>query len=135
MLPGRVLETTQTRLLQYAREYHGEVPVRLHTRELDRGGAPNWHAGFSAWLAGVRPHMDGSKVDKARVARAMRILRKTCPREADVVYRALVLGHGPEEIQAWLNDRASAGGHPERFSLKDAVVLIVSGIDKIATWQ
>ncbi len=65
----------------------------------------------------------------------MRILRKACPREADVVYRALVLGHGAEEIQGWLNQRAAAGGHPERFSLKDATVLIISGamIRKIIT--
>lgn len=135
MLPASLLAVTQDRLLQYAKEYHGEVPTRLHGRDLDRGGAPQWHAGFANWMTrSTRPAMDEVEPDRIRVTRAMRILRKACPREADVVYRALVLGHGAEEIQEWLNQRAIAGGHPERFSLKDATVLIISGMEKIDLW-
>jgi hypothetical protein len=63
----------------------------------------------------------------------MRNLRKVAPREYDVMRRAFT-GESVEQISEWLNERAIRGGHPERYSLKDTVVLLASGADKLAVW-
>lgn len=135
VLPASVVQVASLRVAQFAIDYRGEVPSRLHSRELDRGGTPGWHPGFAAWLTRLsRPAMDEVEPDRIRVTRAMRSLRKVAPREHDVCYRALVLSHSPEQIQLWLNDRAIRQGHAERYTLKDTCVLIISGVDKIAEW-
>lgn len=134
MLPTSVLETAQRQLVQLAEGYHGEIPNRIHSRDIDRGGAPAWHPQFTFWITISTRTVDNPAPDRPRVKRTMTLLRKLAPREADVVYRALVLGHSPEQIQRWLNTRAIEHGHPERFSIKDVVVLIVSALDKMSAW-
>lgn len=61
------------------------------------------------------------------------MLRKVAPREHDVVWKVL-RGEDVQSIREWLNVRAETQGHPERYSMKDATVLIVSGVDKLAAW-
>jgi hypothetical protein len=68
-----------------------------------------------------------------RLTRAMRKLRKVAPREHEVMWRILS-GETVPDVCTWLNDRAIRHGHPERYSIKDTVVLVVSGSDKLAFW-
>lgn len=63
----------------------------------------------------------------------MRKLRKVAPREHETLYKILA-GESVADVCRWLNDRAIKGGHPERYSMKDTIVIIVSGIDKIVYW-
>jgi hypothetical protein len=112
-----------------------ELPLRIHQRALAQDGTPQMAGEFLSWLqrgSGVRPgeHPTDSPL---RLKRAMRMLKQVAPREHDVVWKAL-RGESAEEIQAWLNARAESQGHPERYSLKDATVLIVSGVDKLSIW-
>jgi hypothetical protein len=34
----------------YRDEVDGDIPARIHSRQLDAGGAPAWHAAFVRWL-------------------------------------------------------------------------------------
>ena len=50
------------------------APTRLHTRELDDDGNPQWHPEFAHWLDGTSGRSEGSE-DRARLKRAMKRLR------------------------------------------------------------
>jgi len=135
MLDAAILEQTSEHLRFFMPELFDEVPLHITRRSLADDGTPSWSADFSQWF-----YRDGNKriIDELpggryRLKRSMRQLRKVAPREHDVVWRVL-RGESVEQIAQWLNERAIRGGHPERYSLKDATVLVVSGVDKIALW-
>jgi hypothetical protein len=135
MLPSAAVEKVNQDLARFKREWQGEIPVRIHQRQIDSSGAPAYSSEFLAWLNREwidRDDMMPSDI-RLRLTRVLRHLRDIAPREHDVMRRVLA-GETTEEIRDWLNDRAERGGHPERYSLKDTVVLIVSGADKIAAW-
>lgn len=113
--------------------WYGEIPTRIHGRGIDGNGAPEWSPAFLAWIS-KEAKAKRSPDETLRVKRAMRMLRREAPREYEVVYRA-ILGETIEQIAQWLNDRAIRGGHPERYSLKDAVFLLISGVDKVSLWM
>lgn len=132
-IPADLLADTASRLVQYHREWQQDIPMRLHSRSLDRGGNLDLHPEFLQWLApgGSRPpNPDG----RMKLTKAMRMLRTECPREFDVTYRIMVVGSSIPETADWLNERAIRGGHPERYTDKDATVILIAGIDKISYW-
>lgn len=134
MLPSVAVQKATRDLTRFQREWQGETPIRLHRRMPAADGTPDFTSEFIDWLNRERLSDDALATDsKLRFTRAMRTLRKIAPREYDVMHRVLA-GHTTEAIRDWLNDRAVRGGHPERYSLKDTVVLIVSGADKLAAW-
>jgi hypothetical protein len=119
-------------LALFSREWNDETPRRIHQRTLGQDGRPSWSPGFSSWLSSG-PYRPSNPDARLRLTRAMRYLREIAPREHDVMHRVFA-GESPEQISDWLNDRAIRGGHPERYSAKDAMVLIASGADKLAVW-
>ena len=112
-------------------DWHSEIPQRLHTRDLDRGGYPQWSPEMAAWLS------DGRKPNgerRYRLTQAMRKLRAKSIREYEVAYRMIVLGEPLDRTAKWLNERAIKNGKPERYSLKDTTTIIVSAVDKLLSW-
>ena len=134
MLPSVALEKATRDLTRFQREWQGEMPLRIHRRMPAADGTPSYTSEFLDWVSREQLSDDALATDsKLRFTKAMRALRKVAPRECDVVHRVFA-GYSTEEIRDWLNDRAVRGGHRERYSLKDTVVLIVSGADKLAAW-
>ena len=116
-------------------ELVGEAPLKIHQQHaLAADGTPALTGQFADWLMrGKRRSPKDPSDELLRLRRAMRILRTVAPREHDVTWRVL-RGEGVMEIHRWLNERAETQGHPERYTPKDVVVLIVSGVDKLAFW-
>jgi hypothetical protein len=136
MLSDVVLARTSVNIRHFFAEWQSEIPMRIHSGGLDRGGGPAWDGEFAHWLLKDerRQRDEDHPETRLRLVRAMRMLRKVAPREHDVVWKVFA-GDSPSQINAWLNERAERLGHPERFTMKDTVVLIVSGIDKLAYWR
>jgi hypothetical protein len=100
------------------------IPIRINTGAVFAAdGTPEWAPEFTSWMRG-----------NSRVVRSMRRLRRESIREYEVAYRAIFLGQGPDEIAKWLTARAIRNGKPERYSRKDAQVIIVSATDKLLAW-
>lgn len=138
-IPQSVLEETARHLAEFKREWHGESPLKIHSRDLDHGGTPRWTPLFVGWLL-RGPQYDSTDQHRndpqtrLRLTRAFRTLRHVAPREFEVLYRMMVLDESVESTQAWLNARAERGGHHERYSAKDVIVIVISAIDKITYW-
>lgn len=131
-----MLEQTARHLRFLIPEFRDEVPLKMHNiHDLADDGTPRLTGEFSDWLyRGGKQRRDEMPTDaRLRLKRAMRALRGVAPREHDVMWRTL-RGESVPSTAAWLNERAVAQGHPERYSEKDVVVLIVSGTDKLAIW-
>lgn len=130
-----LLERTGRNIQFFRPELGDELPLKIHQRALAEDGAPQLSGEFVSWLqrgVGFRPDQHPTDAP-LRLKRAMRMLRKVAPREHDVVWKVL-RGEDVQSIREWLNVRAETQGHPERYSMKDATVLIVSGVDKLAAW-
>lgn len=128
VFPDSVLSHMVHWLGVFASEWHQELPTRIHSRSVDRGGAPQWHAEFARWISGERNY-ERNPEGRLRVTRAMRDLRKHAPRQYEVLYRIMVLGESIEGTTAWLNARAERGGHPERYRTGDTLAILQSSID------
>jgi hypothetical protein len=130
-IPEAVLAKTARDLERFSNEWREELPNRIHGRGLDEGGAPAWHQDFERWLCrdGVALHGD-----RWRTTQAFRQLRRIAPREFEVLYRVVALGESVSQVATWLNERAISGGHPERYSFKDSLVILISAVDKLDAW-
>lgn len=90
-----------------------------------------WQADFDAWIGSANSN---------RIDRVMRRLRRTAPREYDVLHRTLLLGEGFEEVTEWLNARALhndiplPAGRDRHYELKDAVTLFEAGVTFVRTY-
>jgi hypothetical protein len=134
MLPSLAVSKASRDLVQFQRTWQGSMPMRIHDRRLAADGTPEFSSEFLAWVCRAWRDDDALATDaRMRLTKGMKMLRDIAPREHDVI-RQVLDGRPAEEIREWLNDRAIRGGHPERYSLKDTVVLIVSGSDKLAAW-
>ena len=109
--------------------------MRIHQRGYAEDGTPAMAGEFTRWLnRGIDKRDDeDSSETKLKLTRAMRRLRKIAPREHEVLWKILA-GESVGEVHVWLNDRAIRQGHPERYTVKDTMVIIVSGVDKVAFW-
>ena len=130
-----LLERTSRSIQFFRPELDEELPRRIHQRALAADGSPQLTGEFISWLQrGTGFDPNAHPLDAPlRLKRAMRMLRGVAPREHDVVWRVL-RGDDVKTIHKWLNDRAESLGRPERYSEKDTLVLIVSGVDKLALW-
>lgn len=135
-IPLTTLHQTAYWVQRFAEEWRTEAPLRIHSRETDAGGAPEWHHSFEHWLGVNAVDNDGRPINprnpdgRVRTTRAFRKLRKVAVREYEVCYRAVVLNQTPVQIATWLTERAIRNGKPERYGPDEATVLLVSGIDK-----
>jgi hypothetical protein len=150
-IPETVLRSTAQWMVDLRDYWHLEVPTRIHTSGLDSGGAPEWHPDFARWLG---TDYRGGRSDqrwadnpepRIRTTRAFRKLRKKAVREYEVCYRIVVLGEQIERTCDWLNERAFRNDIPlpdgkmwrgarAHYDLNDTLLLLVSGVGKVASW-
>jgi hypothetical protein len=140
-----VLRSTGYWLAKFSRDYHGEIPRKIHNGSVSDDGSPQWHPDFARWLT-AREVISTPRPDRPtpeqrlRTTRAMRKLRKTAVREFEVVYRVMVTGERIKDTTKWLNERAVRNsiplpaGRDVHYRPKDTLALVVSGIDKMRNW-
>lgn len=137
-IPEAVLRSTFKDMALFASYWNEEIPLRIHSRDTDDGGTPQWHSGFAMWLTRADVFRDDrwreNPEPRVKTTRAFRKLRKFAPREYEVVYRTAILRIPIETTIVWLNDRAIKNDKPERYGLEETLLLLVSGVDKVANW-
>jgi hypothetical protein len=137
-IPEAVLADTFKTMWELASYWHDELPMRLHSREVSDGGTPEWHHDFARWIGRADQFNDQrwaqNPEPRVKTTRAFRKLRTRSPREYEVVYRTAILRIPFDETVEWLNARAIRGGHPDRYDTDAALMLLICGVDKIATW-
>lgn len=137
-IPQDVLLETFKTMRELASYWNDEIPLRIHSRGVSEGGTPEWHHDFATWLSRGDQFNDRRWAEhpepRVKTTRAFRKLRSRSPREYEVVYRTAILGIPFTETVEWLNERAIRGGHADRYDLDAALMLLVCGVDKIATW-
>jgi hypothetical protein len=123
----------------FIEDWHGEIPLRIHSWELGDDGAPMWHPDFARWIekedfeGGPRNKKRNSD-QRIRTTRAFRKLRKTAPREFDVLYCLVVHRMRLTEVADALTTRAIRIGKPERYTPSGVLILTVSAVEKVAGW-
>ena len=125
-----------------------EVPIRIHSREIDAGGAPEWHPEFLKYLEwscnctgsahdptcpALRPtryRASNHKMHRHRLQRALRQLRIIAPAECDIV--TLIVKHGLTYEQA--RDRINEGRNrrsQKSYSHDEFLILTIAGCSKL----
>jgi hypothetical protein len=110
-----------------------EVPTRIHMRQYDEGGAPEWNPEFARWIEYDRVRQKNPEI-RLRTTRAFRKLRKKNVREFEVLYRTVVLGHSVTDTAEWLTQRAIKNDKPERYTPGGVQVLLYSAAHKVMSW-
>lgn len=124
-------------LVELADYWNKEIPMRLHSRDTDGGGAPAWHGEFAHWLTGTDLNDDRWRRNpepRLRTTRAMRKLRQQHPREFEVLYRTIILGIPLTETCNWLNDRAARNKKKERYTLEGVYLYIFVAAERVHQW-
>lgn len=137
-IPQAVLAETVRNMQLFASYWNEELPLRIHSREISEGGTPEWHQDFARWIGKADVLNDRrwrqNPEPRVKTTRAFRKLRRVAVREYEVVYRTAILNIPFPETVDWLNERAIRNNKPDRYSEEDALMLLVCGIDKIASW-
>ena len=144
-VPADTLHVMNYWINQWSIMWKGEVPNRIHSRDIDQGGAPDWLPEFSRWLdrgseedgrddRGRLLHTRRNPDLRLRTTRAFRKLRTKNPREFEVLYRAVVKRHSLAETTDWLNERAERNGKMDRYTELEAQILLWSAVDKCLKW-
>lgn len=131
---------------QISRDWSGETPMRIHGRETDEGGNPEFHPEFVSYIGYLqcadptcgscrserrKLHNRANRDSRSRATKALRKVRRVAPKEYDAVYSVCVLGFSIAETAHRFNLNAEAKGYPERYSETGVTVLVLSGIDKV----
>lgn len=159
LFPPDVLQSTARWIHHFAVSWHSEVPMRIHSSDIDPGGAPEFDNDFINWVE--RPcngrawcskptceivgqhrchdmkcsHGINRIVDpRHRTHRAFRRLRRAAPREFDAIYLLCAIGLSFQEVAVQLTDRAVRLDKPERYSDVSVLILAVSAVDKLSRW-
>jgi hypothetical protein len=112
-----------------------ECPVRIHSRETDAGGAPEWHPSFERWIDAERDetprtktrfYESDHKMHPQRLKRALRQVRKLAPREYDALYLMIALKYTWGGARTKMNEDNLRRGQAE-YSEAEFLVLTVSG--------
>lgn len=129
-----------------ASDWSGEVPMRIHGRDTDDGGNPDFHPEFVNYIGYLecsqpgcaecakersKLHNRANRDGRSRATKALRKVRRVAPKEFDTVYSICVLGMSPSATAERFNANAIAKGYPERYRTSDVIVLLYSGIDKV----
>jgi hypothetical protein len=144
-VPEDVRKVINFWVIEWRKMWKQETPNRIHSREVDQGGAPDWHPEFRRWIdrgaeeggldhSGRRLRSPRNPDQRLRTTRAFRKLRNKNPREFEVLYRTVVKQHSIEETTLWLNDRAIRLEKPERYKDMDVQILLWSAVDKALRW-
>lgn len=136
-IPEDRLHFTVTWLWKLKGYWEDEIPLRIHSREIDDGGTNQWHPDFARWL--LRTDLSDQRwrdnpEPRVRTTRAMRKLREKHPREYEVLYRVVILDHTIAETARWLTDRAIAHGKPERYDREAVIMYLLNGAEHTSSW-
>lgn len=71
---------------------------------------------------------------RVRTTRAFRKLREKFPREYEVLYRTAILDIPIDTTVTWLNDRAIRNDKPERYTMRDTLLILFIAADKVSAW-
>jgi len=138
-IPPEVEQAFEAWLEIMRAEWNGEIPTKIHSRDIAPNGAPQWHPGFAQWIFAdpLRENQLNHRKDdhRHRTTRAMRKLRKKCIREFDVMYLLVAKNMTYPQVAEALTKRAIRNEKPERYDVDAIKVLALSGLDKLAkTW-
>lgn len=155
------ITSARLQLEELARDWRGEVPLRIHASGRGQawglGSAPPFSPEFEQYIGKLeckvpdcqecrkenrRPtiYMDGDgnrshlKEHRQRTTKAFRKLRRAAPLEFDVLYMAVMHGLNIEQITARLNDWSSTKGYETTYTIESVAVLALCGIDKTTRW-
>lgn len=116
--------------------WRDEVPVRIHSREVADDGSPQWSSDFAMWMFKADITRDDQWRERSeprvRTTRAFRKLREKFPREYEVLYRTAILDIPIDTTTEWLNARAERNGKPERYAVRDTLLILFVAADKVA---
>lgn len=109
-----------------------ESPIRIHSREIDSGGAPAWHPSFEKWIGAEeetgRPRRfrpTNHQMHPNRMKRALRQLRQIDAKAHEVV-GLMTRGYTWSEARTKMNDDNLRRGQPP-YSESDFLCLAISG--------
>lgn len=152
------IKTAKMLLHQLARDWRGEVPMRLHESGFGQayglGSSPPFAPEFIGYIGhiqckndrclectGRRPkvYMDGdgnrkTTNQRTRTTKAFRKLRQASPIEFDVLYLAVMHGLTVEQITARLNDWSERKGYEATYTDESVSLLALCGLDKLQKW-
>lgn len=122
-----------------------EIPTKIHIRQIDSGGAPEWSPEFLRYVekgweeegkydSGARRRRPKNPEIRLRATRAFRTLRKKNVREFEVLYRTVVLDVPITDTADWLTQRAIKNNKPERYTPGGVQVLLFSAAHKVMSW-
>jgi hypothetical protein len=111
-----------------------ETPIRIHSRDTDAGGAPEWHTSFERWIDAKRDmtkrqdrfYESDQKTHPQRLKRSLRQLRRLAPREYDAIYLMVALGYTWHRAMSKINDDNLTRGKAE-YTEGEFLILTVSG--------
>jgi hypothetical protein len=137
-IPQKEIARCQSNLTELSFYWHEELPLRIHSRDTDDSGSPQWHSDFARWLLRADVNDDTwSRNPDSRVActRAFRLLRRRSIREYEVLYRTVALGLSVTSTMRWMNERAERNDLPDRFTETEVVLMLIIASDKVMTWM
>lgn len=144
VFPEDVLRNASQWLRELTTTWSEEVPIQLHSSDLDEGGGPKYHPSFKNYIERDcrKPgcfnlqcsHGQDRPDPRKRTHKALGKLRRWAPREFDALWMIVARNMSVREVARALTERSLRLGKPERYSEQDVLVLVVSGIHKIESW-
>ncbi len=138
MSPINDLAATSRWVSELAAYWNEEIPLRIHSRDISDDGSPQWGSDFSVWLLRADVTRDDRWRERpeprVRTTRAFRKLREKFPREYEVLYRTAILQIPLATTTDWLNARAERNQKPERYTMRDTLLMLMIAADKVASW-
>ena len=153
---GRLRRESQYMLGSGHNSVSSEAPLRIHAREVDNGGAPEWHPAFEQWLieTGVcfcakptrddpRPHKypcvfvvaklrpPSNHAHKRRLMRAFRQLRDLDPTAYDIIWLLVGRQMPMEQVTIRINESRTQRGQ-DPFEDHEITVFVLSGMSLLS---
>lgn len=147
-------QTYEYWLAEWATDYRGEVPMRLHEKGVfGLGSSPPFAPEFNGYIGFLECSQPGCKQcheeresrkrqkqhhrrddSRYRTTTAFRKLRKVAPREFDVLLMRCKHMLTPSQIASRMNADNMKKDRPERYSPEAVQLLLYSGVDKVMGW-
>lgn len=144
LFANEVVENASRWLRELQLTWREELPLRLHSRDVDEGGAPAFHPSFRSYIErdcrkpGCHDlhcrHGQDRPNPRKRTHKALGKLRRVAPREFDALYLLVAHSMSFRDVSRAMTERSIRLGHPERYDEQDVLVLVVSAIDKVQNW-
>lgn len=111
-----------------------EAPLRIHSRDVDAGGAPEWHPAFERWIDAewhedprpARFRESNHRMHPARMKRALRQLRRLDAKAHEAINLMAVHGYSWAAAREKMNEDNLRRGDPP-YSEVDFLCLTISG--------